>query len=58
MDPGPLEVMSGGVRVYGETFRFLGKDRVDDPGLPPLVALAPAPREVMRLQDPSGTAPR
>lgn len=46
VEAGPLEVMSGGVRVYGESLRFRGRDRLDDPRLPPLVPLAPAPREV------------
>lgn len=46
VEAGPLEVMSGGVRVYGESLRFRGKGRVDGPGLPPLVPLAPAPRQV------------
>jgi hypothetical protein len=34
VEAGPLEVMSGGVRVYGESLRFRGKDRVDALGLP------------------------
>jgi hypothetical protein len=58
VEAGPLEVMSGGVRMYGESLRFRGKDRVDAPGLPPLVPLAPTPREVMRLKGPAGTTPR
>jgi hypothetical protein len=58
VEAGPLEVMSGGVWVYGESLRFRGKDRVDGPGLPPLVPLAPAPRAVTWTVPPACVPPR